>query len=306
MTPLRLSLPTAFACSVILSLPASAQDETTHREGSVMFSVPAGFSHQFRTDIDSDSSFSVSRAAVGLGAQTQLTAGLDLSLRFQYSIEDYSFSGSGTFGEDPWDDIHTVDLGAIFTGALDSEWELFGGPIMQFSRESDADWGDSFIGGAVLGTRYEVSNDLTLGGGLGIISQVEDSARLFPVIIVNWQINDTLRLTSSTATSASGDSGLELVQDLANDWEVALGGGNRFHRFLLDDDDVAPDGVGQNEAIAIWGRVSYQPSSQLSLNLNAGVALDGELRLEDERGDRLDEEHYDAAPFIGISGHVRF
>ena len=44
----------------------------------------------------------------------------------------------------------------------------------------------------------------------------------------------------------------------------------------------------------------------MGLELFGGVALGGELRVEDEDGSRIEQEEYDAAPLVGIRGIFRF
>ena len=47
---------------------------------------------------------------------------------------------SSTFGgPDPWDDVHQISLGGIFTYQPANEWSIFGGPVFQFAAEESAD-----------------------------------------------------------------------------------------------------------------------------------------------------------------------
>lgn len=295
---------TAFA---VLVAPATASTLDDHPLSGlpVQITIPAGFEHQFRTDIRRGGDFSVSRGTVGLGVRTPLPAEMNLSMRFTYSMDDYSFRGNGNFG-DGWDDIHTLNMGASLSMQLSPDWTIFGGPAFQFARESGASWGDGFIGGGFFGASYRHSDRLTIGGGLGVVSQLEDSARVYPILILEWEINDQLSLTSSTAASATGDTGIELVYQIAGPWETAIGAASRFRRFRLDDNGPAPDGVGQDRSIPVWGRVSYTFNDHFKLNVYAGVNAAGNLRLEDSDGNRIARENYDAAAFVGISGALQF
>jgi hypothetical protein len=289
---------------LLLASPALAQAED--RAPAVRFTVPASAAHVFRTDINRGGSFSLTSIYGGIGATTEIARDVSVSFRFNYSYDDYRFRGNGNLGSDPWDDIHTVNFGAIVTGALDTDWSLFGGPVFQFAREDGASWSDAFIGGGFIGATYNVSEELTIGGGFGVVSQIEDSARFFPIIVLQWQINDVLSLSTSTASSASGDTGLELVYDLGNNWEAGVGAANRFRRFRLSDDGPTPDGVGQDTSMPIWGRLTYHANEHASISLRAGALVGGRMRLEDEDGRRIAREGYDAAPFVGIFGQLRF
>ena len=179
----------------------------------------------------------VTRFRFGLGARFAPQADFDVAIQFNYAFDNYSFSGSTSLGgPEPWDDVHTFGLRATLSYKATNEWTVFTGPVLQFSHESDGDIGDGFTGGGFIGASYVFSPQLVLGGGLGVLSQIEDDARVFPILVVHWQILDHLRLTSQTAGSSSGIAGLELVYDWGNDWEVAFGGSYSFHRFRLDDE----------------------------------------------------------------------
>lgn len=303
---------TLAAASTLALTPAStlfafdAADEEYELDRSIYFSINGGFEHQFRTDLRRGGAFDVSRGWVGFGVRTEVTDDTSITARFNYNLHKYDFRSGGNFGSDPWDDIHTMNFGAIITTALNNEWSLFGGPVFQFARESGASWSDSFIGGGFIGARYEFNDDLTIGGGVGVVSQFDTSPRVFPIIVLDWHINDEFRITSTTAASASGESGIEAVYTVGGGWEAAIGVANRFSRFRLDNGGIAPDGIGQDYSIPLWGRITHHFGPQFSLNLYGGASLGGHLRLEDSDENRVARDSYDAAPFVGVSGSLRF
>lgn len=298
------------SCLSIASTPeatfAATQDEVPQSMSrSVFFSIPTGFEYQFRTDIGSGGRFDVLRANAGLITRIDLPQDMDLSFRLNYSLDDYNFRGSGRFG-DGWDDIHTLGFGAILSAQLSPDWRVFGGPVFQFSRESGASWSRSFIGGGVVGATYQHSDYLTIGGGFGVVSQIEDSARFYPVLILNWRLMDNLTLASTTSMNASGGGGVELIYDVGGGWEAAIGASARYRRFRLDENNDVPHGVGEERSIPVYGRLSYAFNPQFRLNGYAGVAAAGKLRMEDRSGSRIARRNYDAAPFVGISGVIQF
>ena len=56
----------------------------------------------------------------------------------------------------------------------------------------------------------------------------EEDVRLFPIIIVNWNISPDLTLATDTN---SGRSGVELIYQLSEGVELAFGGAYEFKRF---------------------------------------------------------------------------
>ncbi|MHC4414263.1 MAG: outer membrane beta-barrel protein [Planctomycetota bacterium] len=272
----------------------------------IELTVVGGYEQAFDTDIDEGGEVEVSRARFGLGAQTDLDANLKLSLSLNYELAQYDFSGTTSFGAEPWEDIHTLGFGAQLRWSMTNDWTIFGGPIIQFSRESDADWDDALTGGAVFGASHVLREGLVIGGGLGVVSQIEDDVLVFPVLILDWQLSESLRLTTQSRSGAGWAAGLELAYDLGGGWEAGIGARYEYRRFRLDDDGPAPDGVGEDKSLPIWGRVSHRFSENFSVDIYGGVRAAGELDLEDKSGDGVTDSDYDAAPFGGVSVRIRF
>lgn len=284
------------------------------RQGShwldrTQWSLHGGAEYQFETDIDDGGDFSVARGGIGFTTRTKFNEDVSLTFRLDYNLDAYDFSSAASsLGvSDPWDEIHTVSLGAVLSVDAGSEWTLFGGPILQLSGEAGADFSDAIQGGGLFAVSYRVSDTLTIGGGLGVVTQIEDDVRVFPVFVLNWQITDTLSVRNTSASGAGTRSGLELVCDFDPNWEAAFGGAYQFKRFRLDDrSNAADEGVGEDSAIPIWGRLTYRLSNNGRINFYAGVVLGGELELETSGGDGIGSSDYDPAAVVGISGSIRF
>ncbi len=294
------------------NLEANVQLGALAPDMAVQFGVGAGFGHQTRADIDDGGRFSVSRFNARLSARLPITEQLRLSLGLRYDLDDYDFSGTTMLAPvpgvmEPWEDIHTLSFASILTLILDEEWSVFGGPVFQMSRESGADAGDSWIAGGSFGVQYVASPKLTLGLGAGITSQIEDSARFFPVIILHWELMENLWLSTRDIAETTGDPGVELLYDWGGGFETAIGVAYRFRRFRLESGGgVAPDGVGEHSYIPAWLRIGYRVSPNLHLGARVGLALAGRMRLESSSGSKLGEEDHDPAAIFGVNASFRF
>ena len=129
---------------------------------------------------------------------------------------------------------------------------------------------------------------------------------VFPFLSLDWAITENLRLTNPLRAGPTGPAGLELSYTFNHDWVLGAGGAYRDVRFRLDDEGVAPDGVGQESAIPAWLRVSKEFGESFSIDLYAGYAFAGNLRLEDKVGDRFASKEYDSTPFLAFSFQGRF
>ncbi len=278
----------------------------TRRGPDLSFTVYAGAESGLESDVQGGGALDVLRMRFGVTGKTDLTRDLDLAVSVGYGLDLYDFSGTTRLGGvEPWENIHTLSIAALLSLDMNDDWTAFGGPVVQFAREDNVGLDDSFIGGAVVGATYKVSSSLTVGGGIGVVTQIEDDTRLFPVIVLEWEISDTLRLTSQTS-GAAGRSGIELVYDLGNDWETAIGGGYDFRRFRLDDEGIAPDGVGEETRLPIRARLSYRASDNFVIDLYAGIAMSSELVLEDDAGVLLGREDVDPAGLFGVTLTLSF
>src|SRR6185503_11525048 len=119
-----------------------------------------------------------------------------------------------------------------------------------------------------------------------VVSQLEDDPRIWPILILQWKISDTLRVANRTASSVSGRPGVELIYAPLPQWEFAVGGASQFSRFRLDDEGIAPNGVGQDESMPLWVRASYNAGQRVRIDAFVGMSIGGELRLEDSDGQK--------------------
>jgi len=300
-----LSAATVFAGTALAQYDAEGPEDPS--AAAIDYTFNAGFEYQMGTGIDDGGDLDVVRPSFGLSARTSLMDDLDLTLLLDYEFSSYEFDGETSFGgRNPWDSVHQIGFGALFTLTPADDWAVFGGPVFQFAAESDADFADGFTGGGLIGASRRFSEQLLIGAGIGVVSQIEDSDRFFPVFILDWEILDDLRLTSRTSASAVGRTGIELVYAATREWDIAIGGAYEIRRFRLDSDGVAPDGVGKETGFPFWARLSYGMNPNVDLNLYAGLVVGGDLSLDNEAGRQLGSKDFEPAGLFGISASIRF
>ena len=187
---------------------------------------------------------------------------------------------------------------------------LLMGPSLEFSGETSADLGDSLKAGGKVGIGYQFSDDLRITLGVVVSSEIEDDVYIQPLVHFDWSITDDVRLGMHADASRGGD--VRLGYTFFEDWTVAVGGGFRRERFRLNDDgpSVFPfdrrDGVGEEEATVLSARLSYAFTDKLTLEGYVGGTLDGEFRLENERGHRILKSDYDDAVYGGFRFELGF
>ncbi|MFN8641777.1 MAG: DUF6268 family outer membrane beta-barrel protein [Candidatus Binatia bacterium] len=299
----RLRWPTAVAAlAIALALPvpgALAQDaeETLDEESVPQAGIvgEAGYAWQGKADIDGGGDMSVNRFDVGLLGRLDLMDRVRWQNSFFFSVNDYDFGGGGFGAGDPWNTIMTMRMVTQLRYALTDQWGISAGGVFIFSPESGANWGDSFSGGGLLGVDYTMSKTLFVSLGAAVISQIEDDARITPSIILNWvpRQNWAVRVGAVPASGGAAAAG-EVAYKLAEPVEIGLGLLYNQRRFRLND-----DGVGEDNNMPLRLRLGWCITDQISLNLLAGVALAGDVQIDDSRGNTLNDQDYDPAPYIG-------
>lgn len=292
------------AClAAAVALPATAQRVPV---GTTAWSgVLAGYG-VFGADLDSggDADFAGGIARLDAFRQFSPTFGAGLSL--SYDFEHWSFSGTpAAFGANPWGNIHRPGVSLPLVWTTSREYAIGFTPTVEWSYEQGADTGDALVAGALLTVVRTFSQDLTLGLGVGVYDGIEKT-KVFPVFIVNWDIDERWRLANPFQAGPTGGAGLELAYRVNDAWEIAGGGTWRSARFRLDRDGPNPGGIGVARSFPLFVRASWQPSGDVRLDFLAGATVGGTLKWLDPGGSDLVEDDVGAAPILGVTLRTRF
>ena len=123
---------------------------------------------------------------------------------------------------------------------------------------------------------------------------------------MDWRFNERWRLSNPFEADALGPAGLELTYSFNNRWHLGGGGVYRSFRFRLNNEGVAPNGVGKNQGIVSFLRLRRAVPSGLEVDFYAGAVLNGELELKDSDGDAVASSDYNTAPFAAVTLSVAF
>jgi len=299
--------PFAFVPSAGLGEESRGADRPPGLEPGWSTFLRGGCVHQFDGELDGGGSFDTDRLFLQGGVSHATKDGRSISLALGYSFDGYDFSGdSGFAGLRPWNNIHSFRFSAPVRLKYDDHWSLFVIPTVRAGAESGADFDEAFSGGGFAGFSFRFSDRLTIGPGMGAITRIKDDASVFPVLIVHWKITDRLSLEAGRGLGATLGPGLTLNWRATDSLNLSLSGRYKRLRFRLDKDGIASNGIGDDRSIPLIGAVSYRFSRKIRASLLGGVALGGEVRLEDERGHRLSESEYASAGFLGFSFNFRF
>ena len=284
---------------------ASEQSRTgnTSNGSPWSFSLRGGYAYQFDADLDRGDSFSTSSLFIQGGPVYSPDHRRSVSLSFGYGYDGYDFSGTR---QAPWQDVHSLRLSAPVRWGFGREWTFIGVPTLRFTAENSSDWGDGVTGGGFAGVSYRVSDRLTIGPGIGILSQLEDDVSIFPILIIDWKITDRLSLGTGRGLAATQGPGLTMNLDLDDRWDLFAGGRYEKQRFRLADDSPVAGGIGEESSIPLFAGANYSFSKKIKASLVGGMKIGGELRQEDSNGSLVAEDDYDPALFFAVTFSGRF
>lgn len=292
---------------LVTSMSVAAAEQVQRGDAPWKLTLDAGAVYQSSTSVDSGGDMSVGRAFVSGGLGRVFARRWRVGAALGYGEDHYDFSGSSGFGGlDPWDRIREVRISVPLQYFANDNWTVYAIPSLRFNAESGASLSDGRNGGLLAGAAYRVSDSLTIGPGFGLYSEIEDSSSLFPILIIDWKISDTLSLETGGGFAASRGPGLQLKWQYSPRWEFALGGRFEKTRFRLDDSGPAHDGVGQDKSFPLFALAQFAVSSDITLSLLGGAEIGATLRLEDKSGDLISKSDLSTGPFFGATLKMKF
>lgn len=93
--------------------------------------------------------------------------------------------------------------------ALSNNWSLTVAPSVDWFDEKSASNSESRVWGAMVSGVKQFGGGNRLGVGLGVYDQIEKTS-VFPVVIVDWRLNDRWSLVNPLPSGPTGPAGLEL------------------------------------------------------------------------------------------------
>lgn len=253
------------------------------------------------TDLDAGGEDGFNALLLTIGVTRTVNQRTSVGLRALVDYQDWDFDNPLSFGgQAPWSDFRRAGLTGTYARVSDGGWLWNFAPTIGYAGESGADFSNSIEYGAILAAIRRYSDTLTLGYGLGVFRQIEDTF-VFPFLVVNWQINDRWRLTNPAPVGPAGPAGLALTYKINERWDTAFGATQRQERQRLSSDGPFPDGVGEHRYNVVFSRLGVSLSNTMDLNFYLGAELNSRLRVEDQNGNRLFSEDSDPGLILGIS-----
>jgi hypothetical protein len=197
---------------------------------------------------------------------------------------------------------HIASLYARYMQPLAGDWSMMIIGDFALAGEWDADFEDKLVYGGGLLLNNQISEELTLGFGARVYSQIEDSVQVIPMFNIEWQIDERWLLAVGRGLT------LSYAFDEKQDWTIDFNAAYESRRFRLDDDHAGRlrDGVIEDERVPLTVGLTYEPHRGIQARLFAGAVVWQQILADTEAGHEIDEIEADPAGYVGASFRLSF
>ena len=190
-------------------------------EAKNVFQINPGYTYLGEADYDHDNlgNISVWRFDIPIHYTIKTEPG-DLRLGVFYEYSEYDFDNlAGGAGAQQF---NTLAFDVLWKGMINDEWGYFLYGNVGMSAVTDVTLSDGLTGTGGGGVRYVWSDNLSLGLGGAVATQMEENPKFLPIIALNWQINDRWNLRTL--------NGATLTFDVTGDKKFLLDVGGKYQR----------------------------------------------------------------------------
>lgn len=296
------------AIAVLCSFCAGNLAAQAPQPDPVSFDFDGGLAFQGSSDLtDTGGSFSVNRWFASMGLTYSWNMRNSIGLTVGGGSANYDFDEStGMGGGSPWEEIEETRISLIGRFGFGDTGTIFLIPTARYNGENKSDTSEGRTYGLMAAAAWRLSPELTIGPGFGVFSRLEDGARVFPILVIDWKISDRWKLATGGGLAASQGPGLTLSYQLSNSWSLGMTSRYEDLEFRLVEDGTTPGGVGRDQSIPVVLSAAWEPNKTVKLGMFAGFEFAGKLKLKDANGDLISESSYDPAAIFGGTFELHF
>lgn len=248
-----------------------------------------------------DADLTLSRASVDLASEYWFSRQLIATFGIGGEYSHYALSNLRDAAgiREPISDALRISLRPGVRFNFSEQWGAFAFGQFEFSGDPGANLDKSFTGGGAGGVRWAPREDFTLLLGAGAISRLDDTTGYYPILGINWQIDERW----SVDTLGTGGA---VRYKLTDRWRFGFGGRYETRDFRLDSDASVPDGVLRDDRALVELTATWRPQPAIDLTAGVGAVVWSELTIDTSGSDEVFEETGDPTAFFSLRGVIRF
>ena len=260
--------------------------------------------YQKGTSIDAGGNFETLQYEVAAWSEGPLTQSIQIGFDAAYTHTGFDFgatSGAGCtdsaacFSTGPWQDVHRLDLAPhaslLLTPAIRIRFSV---PI-RWNAANRAE-GEAITAGAVAQLQWDLSSTFSAGLGIGIRSALGEESNVYPAVSLDWKMGEELRLQTRGGPYQGGE--VALVWSPSDTFHGVLSAGYERQRFRLATGGANPNGIAEITSIPLLAALELRFSSRLRIVAEGGLAVSGEMRIEDAQGNPLAKSGFESAGLL--------
>lgn len=289
------------ACSAVLPGSGLAESASDKDLDAWRYELSVVSFHAPETSLDGGGETQFSSYHLQARARRRIARGVSANLTLNYGYFDEKFSGGGFGALQPWDDTQRFGLSTRFLIHSSEKWSWGIRPFASSFSESGNINSDTLRFGIAVAAISHWSPARHLGVGIKLTNRLDDTTKVVPFLAVSWRLNDYWRLRNPSEPELVGATGLELAYTPESHWRLSALGMFLSSEFRLDNDGLAPGGLGQREGAVGLLSLNRHWSSGLSLKGYVGVLSNGTLEVRDAADRLIARSDYDTTPLIGLA-----
>jgi len=274
--------------------------------------VASDFRMEFETKSDAGDEFDAWRSGIegGVGGPINQSVLVGFAARYAHSSFDFNLDngaplvyGGTQLPREPWNTINTLDLVPHTTVLVGDQVSVVATVPIRWAAESGADR-NAFAGGISAIVRWQVNDDLMVGAGLGVTSQLGRDAETFPIVALDWRIDESLDLRTEGDWLQGGSTAL--YYGPSDTVRFLLSAGYERTRFRLDDYGSArdTDGIGEITTVPLELGLRLQFLEGAWFDFRTGLGIAGRIRVETAGGNKLYDQRFDPAWRWSMAVHI--
>jgi len=273
--------------------------------------LEARFLNEFDTETDGGDEFKAWRVALEGGVEGPVHESVRVGVRaaYQHAAYDFHFDhspglpagyGGSELPRAPWGGINTIDVAPTVTALFGDGFSVEAAVPIRWSGETGARR-NGLAAGITGVARWQALETLSVGAGVGVTSQLEGPAQVFPVVALDWQILPSLDLRTQGSFVQGGQA--MLLWGAADSVRLTVSAGYERNRFRMDDNGIGDDrhGIGEISSVPVEVGVRIRLFERGYLDFRGGLGFAGRMRVENANGNRLYDEDYDTVPRLGLA-----
>jgi hypothetical protein len=278
--------------------------------------IETDFRNEFKAETDGGDQFESWRVGIGGDFGGPINQSMLVGVSAAYRFASYEFHldngpsapavyAGNELPRDPWGDISMIDIAPNATILVGDQFSVIAAVPIRWSAETGARRNAFAAGISAIG-RWQITDDLRIGAGIGVTSQLEDDAETFPIVSLDWQISDAFALRTEGSWIQGGNA--TLLWGPNQTVRLSLSAGYERVRFRLDDNgsQIDRNGIGEIRAVPVELGLRFHFYEGAFFDFRFGLNVAGRLRVENDNGRKLYDQDHDPAPRIGIGLTIPF